>query len=153
MANENGFIEKRVSERVAAKIQVRFEAIPDDQAERLIHERSYKDLTQPMPANTRPLKDVMTVVTENISVGGLKLVGDKPFEEGHTLSVELILPQMPMPIKALAMVVRADRNRNDEGRYTAGLRFLAINKDDVARVERYVAMLKRASIEKKNLQS
>lgn len=153
MANESGFIEKRTAERVSAKIQVRFEPIDEEVAEKLIQQRGYRDLTQPMPANTRPLKDVMTVVTENISVGGLKLAGDRPFEEGKTLSIELLIPQMPLPIKALAMVVHCDPDRNGEGKHTAGVRFLAINKEDVARVERYVAMQKRADIEKRNMKS
>lgn len=146
---DSGYLEKRQFERVTAQIKVRYHELDEAQADQMIKANIYKDITHPGTEKPKAFKDVMTVVTENISVGGLKLVADKPFTEGRTLSVEMDLPGVPMAIKAIAVVVRAMPVAEVSGKFTGGLRFMAINKEDVAKVERYIALQKRAEIEKK----
>jgi c-di-GMP-binding flagellar brake protein YcgR len=140
------YIEKRQFERVAARIQVRYQIIAGEEADRLAASSAYHDISLPN-VKDKSVKDVMTVVTENVSVGGLMIVGDKPFKGGASMNVELVLPQTPMPLKALAVVVRASDKpaQTPQGpRYTAGLRFLAINKEDVQRIQRYIDAQKKA---------
>jgi c-di-GMP-binding flagellar brake protein YcgR len=150
MADEQGVIERRQYERITAQFTVAFHLVETGDAERMSRPGGeYKDITV-AHAGTKMVKDVMTVVTENISLGGLKLVTPKPIKEGSTLGLELQLPGLPLPIKALAVVVRSEIAPNATGKHTAGVRFIAINKDDVAKVERYIALVKRAEIEKRN---
>lgn len=149
MADSNAYIEKRQFERVAARIQVTYHEIPEADAERLIASQAYKDISVPDPREIK-VKDVMRVVTENISMGGLMIVGDKPFKSGQTVNVEMQLPQAPVPIKSLAVIVRGSEQPGPGGKYTAGVRFLALNKDDVARLERFIVLQKRAEQSKKS---
>lgn len=140
MPGEAGYLEKRQFVRVSAKTEVRFREIDGKEADRLIRTNSYKDITIPAAhtGDSLQVKDVMSVVTENVSVGGMKLVATKPFAAGKSLAVELMLPGMPLPIKAVALVAWADSVKNPEGKYTAGLRFIGINKEDVAKVEKFI---------------
>lgn len=134
-----GFLEKRQFERISARIPVRYMAVDLAEAERLAASNSYVDLTQPLAAAGKT-KNVMQLVTENISVGGLMLVGDQAFQEGQTVAVELRVPPSPEPLRALAVVVR--NMPSSAGKFTAGVKFMALNKADVARLERYVQLMK-----------
>ncbi len=137
-----GYIEKRQFERVSARIPVRYMAVADAEAERLTASNSYVDLTQPQTAAGKT-KNVMQLVTENISVGGMMLVGDQAFQEGQSVAVEMRVPPSPDPIRALAVVIRNFPEQG--GKFTAGVKFMAINKADVARLERYVHLVKAQS--------
>ena len=143
---QSGTIEKRQFERVSTRMQVRFEEIAEAEADRLMGDRSYKDLSLPDTRDVK-VKDVMTVVAENISIGGLLIVGSRPFRAGQTLKMEITLPQTPVPLKALAVIVRAMEAAG--GKHTAGVRFLGINKEDVAKIERYIFLQKKAEQAKK----
>jgi hypothetical protein len=56
---------------------------------------------------------------------------------------DITVPTLPRPLRALAEVVRSDSN---DGRvvdrtqkvYKAGLKIIAINKDDLTRIENYI---------------
>jgi c-di-GMP-binding flagellar brake protein YcgR len=146
MPSEVGYIERRQFVRVPAKTEVRFREIDGKEADTLIRTNTYKDITTlapPRAGDPLQVKDIMTVVTENVSAGGLKLVADKPFILGKSLSIELVLPAMPLPIKAVALVMYADSGKNPEGKYTAGLRFIGISREDVARVDRFINLRKQ----------
>jgi c-di-GMP-binding flagellar brake protein YcgR len=147
MPNEQGTIERRQFERITAHFEVRYHEIPAAEAEQLTKATGeYNDITAPVA--TKAVKDVMSVVTENISLGGLKIIGAKPFKEKSTLNLEMLIPGFPVPLKALAVVVRADAAV--DGKYSAGVLFIGLNKEDIAKVERYVLLMKRAEIEKRN---
>src|SRR5260221_3428419 len=127
MPESNAYIEKRQFERVASRIQVRYKLIPDAEADKLAASSAYRDISLPASKDQK-VKDVMTVVTENISVGGLMIIGDQPFKAGASMNLELVLPQTPHPLKALAVVVRGSEAPSQTAlgpRYTAGVRFLA----------------------------
>jgi c-di-GMP-binding flagellar brake protein YcgR len=64
------------------------------------------------------------------------------------MNLELTLPQAPVPLKCLAVVVRGSSQPQD-GKYSAGVRFLAINKDDVAKLQRYIILQKRAEADRR----
>lgn len=147
MPDQNAYVEKRQHERIATRIKVSYQNITNDELDKMAATSSYQDISLGESRDVK-VKDVMTVVTENISVGGLMIVGEQPFKSGQSMRLELTLPQTPMPLKCLAMVVRGSENPRD-GKYSAGLRFLAINKDDVAKIQRYIVLQKRAGNESK----
>lgn len=148
MAEQNAHIEKREFERIATRIKVSYQIIADSEVERLMVGNSYQDISL---GDTRDMKvkDVMTVVTENISVGGLMIVGEQPFKVGTSMNLSLQLPQTPLPLKCLAVVVRGSEAPKG-GLYSAGVRFLAINKDDVAKIQRYIVLQKRAEMDRRS---
>ena len=148
MPDQNAYIEKREFERIATRIKVSFQVIPDSEIDRLVTTKAYQDISLGENRDLK-VKDIMTVVTENISVGGLMLVGDQPFKAGTSMNLELTLPQTPVPLKCLGVVVRGSEAPVN-GRYSAGLRFLAINKDDIAKIQRYIVLQKRAEMDRRS---
>jgi hypothetical protein len=86
---------------------------------------------------------VLTGVTDNISQGGLALISDTPMAMGTHVVCDITMPNLPRPLRALAEVVRTD---SKDGRivdksvltYKVGLKILAINKDDLTRIENYI---------------
>lgn len=147
MPDQNAYIEKRASERLATRINVSYSIITDAELDRLASTKNYQDISLGENRDMK-VKDVMNVVTENISVGGLMIVSEKPLKAGLSMNLELQLPQTPVPLKCLAVVVRGSEMPQN-GLYTAGLRFLAINKDDVDKIQRYIVLQKRAEIERR----
>lgn len=148
MPDSSGHIEKRAFERVDLRIAVNYKVIQEAEMERLISTKAYQDISLGQAQNQK-IKDVMTVVTENISVGGLMIVGNEPFTIGSSIQMEMQLPQTPLPLKCLAVIVRSSESPVN-GKYSAGVRFLGINKDDTAKIQRYIVLLKRADIQSRS---
>lgn len=154
MSNEygKGGLERRVSERVDCRLGVRWRHLEKDEADALLASGAFTDvfvltdLQTPMNATSLESK----AYTENLSISGVKLVGDlrlatgEPLEEGWELLVELEVPGAPIPVRALAVVVWTSPSMTEDKRLSAGLFFKAIHKQDVERVTRYLLMLKRA---------
>src|SRR3954466_7977489 len=115
MGDQQGFLEKRQHERLTAHFKVTFREIESAEADRLIRQNTYKDITTPPVTGPGMIKDVMTVVAENISLGGMMLVAPKPFTKGSTLSVEFTVSGAPIPVKAIGVVARAGQQPNARG--------------------------------------
>ena len=138
-----GTIEQRKFERLVATLQIKYYVVDDKYAEQLKLESAYKDTTlEQLMATARP-STVLSGVTENISQGGLSLVSDVPMAMGTHVVCDITMPNRPRPLRALAEVVRTD---SKDGRivdrsastYKVGLKILAINKDDLTRIENYI---------------
>jgi c-di-GMP-binding flagellar brake protein YcgR len=151
MPDQNAYIEKRQFERIASRIKVTYQVIADAEVDRLVTTKAYQDISLGDAGASKDMKvkDIMTVVTENISMGGMMIVGDQPFKAGTSMNVEMTLPQTPVPLKCLAVVVRGS-DAAVGGKYSAGLRFLAINKDDIAKIQRYIILQKRAELDRRS---
>ncbi len=155
---ETGYMEKREEERVLAQFPVRFQEIEPAEAERLLASGAYSDVffTKNLNLDTAPVRDPRSAFTENISVTGLKLigdlrvVGDKPLPKGLVLSLELEIPGVPQTVRALARVIWSNLAEGQEGRFEAGVFFIGINRMDVQKVERYVLLQKQAQNARKN---
>jgi uncharacterized protein (TIGR02266 family) len=147
LPTELELIERRKSERMASNLTVEAKEVESKDVETLFFEHAYKDLSSIEPGRSKPVKDAITVFTQNISVGGLMLAAEMPFHEGAALALAVHIPEVPMPVHALALVVWTDKEA--DGRFTCGLRFIAISQEDTQRVDRYVLLQKRAEINKK----
>ena len=73
-------------------------------------------------------------------MGGMSLVGQETFPQDCALQIQLYLPGQPIPLNLLAEVVRAGMESAGAAGSTfrAGLKILAINKQDVAKLDRYL---------------
>ena len=72
-------------------------------------------------------------------MGGLALLGDQAFPVGAVVEIGLHLPQYQAVLKFLARVVRAE-SFIEMGRtiHRAGVQTIAINQDDLNRIEQYL---------------
>jgi c-di-GMP-binding flagellar brake protein YcgR len=77
----------------------------------------------------------------DLSRGGIRVLTDEPFTIGTRLEIELFLPEGD----SLTIDVRVAWVRelsDQEADYEAGLEFLAMDEDRVARLERYITDFK-----------
>jgi hypothetical protein len=138
-----GTIEQRKYERIVSQLQIKFYVIDGAYAQQLRTEAAYKDThLDKLSASLRP-STALTGVTENISQGGLSLVSDQPLAIGTMVICDITVPSLPRPLRALAEVAHSD---SKDGRivdrtvsiYKSGLKIIAINKDDLTRIENYI---------------
>ena len=138
-----GSIEQRQFERITSTLQIKYYIVEKDYADKLQADAAYKDSTLEKLAKLDRPSTVLTGVTDNISQGGLQLVTDTPISLGTHVVCDITMPTLPRPLRALAEVVRTD---SKEGRvvdrtistYRSGLKIIAINKDDLKRIENYI---------------
>jgi c-di-GMP-binding flagellar brake protein YcgR len=138
-----GTIEQRQFERITSTLQIKYYIIEKEYADTLQQDAAYKDTTlESLSKMDRP-NTPLQGVTDNISAGGLSLVTDQPVALGTHVVCDITMPNLPRPLRALAEVVRTD---SKEGRvvdrtistYRSGLKIIAINKDDLKRIENYI---------------
>lgn len=138
-----GTIERRKHERIVAQLQIKYYIVDAAYAQQLQAEAAYKDTTlEKLAASPRPV-NVLSGMSEDISQGGLSLVSEQPLAVGTHVVCDITVPALPRPLRALAEVVRSD---SKDGRvidrtqnvYKCGLKILAINKDDLVRIENYI---------------
>ncbi len=138
-----GTIEQREFERIVSQLQIKYYVVDDAYASQLQTEAAYKDTSLEKLSQQQRPTNVLNGMTENISKGGLSLVSEMPLAVGTMVVCDISLPSLPRPLRALAQVVRSD---SKDGRivdrtvaiYKAGLKILAINKDDLTRIENYI---------------
>lgn len=138
-----GRIEQRQFERIIAVLNIKYYIIDEGYASKLSSESAYKDTTLEKLQAADRVRSPMTGVTENISKGGLSLTSDEPLAEGQKVIVDMTLPNITRPMRALAEVVRSDSKHGKVmdrtiKSYNSGLKILAINKDDMRRIENYM---------------
>jgi hypothetical protein len=148
-----GGLERRVYERVDCQLGVSWRHLDKTEADLLLQSGSFTDvfMLTDLQSSTSGAALEAKAYTENLSVSGVKLVGDlrlttsgEAMQDGWELLVELQVPGAPIPVRALAVVVWSSPSLDSEGHRSAGLFFKAIHKQDVERVTRYIVLQKRA---------
>lgn len=127
---------KRKHERFKASLQIRYQSLEHNEKSLLTKNGSYAapGAFMAKAAETRELK---MVISEDISHGGLRISTPQPLPHNAELWVNLKLPEIPIPVNALASVAWT---RPSSGAYASGLKFQAINESDMQKVENFVAL-------------
>jgi len=148
-------LEKRDDERIEATVKVKFHEIARDAADQALVSGDFTEvfasegLSKETAENQPEGAPEGAAFTENISISGLRLVGDlqliggKALAEGAYLTVEIQLPDAPIPVRTLATVIWSEVLQG-EPKFKAGLFFVGINRHDVAKVARFLILQKRA---------
>lgn len=143
--------EQRRYERMRASLSIKFR--PVDLAEEAALERQgHYVAPAAFRANTAETRDLNKLVSEDsgvsedISLGGLKLTTMVPIAEGTRLCLEIVFPEVPIPVNATAEVRWC---RQVEDQWSSGLKFIGISKTDLEKVERFLVLQKRALFAKR----
>jgi len=139
-AVHTGWIEKRQFERIDASVKVTYCLLPKSELVATLSNPAYRDsTTDQLPALSKK-SAIVHAVTRDISMGGMSLVGQEAFPDDTALEIHLYLPSYPAPITLLAEVVRAgsESGGSNGSTYRAGLKILAINKQDVIRLDKFL---------------
>jgi hypothetical protein len=144
-------LEQRRYERMRASLTLKYRLLGADEAAALAKQGAYvaPDAFKGNTAETRDFNKLASedsAVSEDISLGGLKLSTPLPLAEGTHLWLELQLPEVPIPVSATAEVRWC---READGQWSSGLKFSGISKTDLDKVERFLVLQKRAQIAKR----
>jgi hypothetical protein len=147
-----GGLERRVAERVECRLAVSWKRLSKAEADQAQVGGDYSELfsVSDLGGAVDQAGLESKAYTENLSVTGVKLVGDlrldngEALQEGWDLLVELQVPDAPMPVRALAVVVWIGPSPEPPGALKAGLFFQGIHKQDVEKVTRFMVLQKRA---------
>jgi len=139
MAGKTGWVEKRRHERIVATMKVSYRLIESQDAKKILSEDSYRGTTVDQLPGLAQISPIYEAVTSDISVGGLSLVSEQPLPEGTVMEVSLQLPNYQTSLKFLAEIARVEAF-HEQGRplQRSGVKTLAINKEDVTRMEKYL---------------
>jgi hypothetical protein len=130
-------LDKRNYDRFRTQLQVRFRPLGASEAAGLLNNGNFTPTTSEK-GRTKETKNLFKVMTEDVSQGGLRISSPQPIAVGVILAVDLQLPQIPLPISALAEVVWTS-DKTPEG-CACGLRFTQINKSDLSKLERFLLL-------------
>lgn len=147
-----GGLERRVAERVDCRLAVSWTRLDKAQADEAMTGGEYTEIfsISDLGGDTDEASLERRAYTENLSITGVKLVGDlrldngDQLQEGWELLVNLEVPEAPRSVRALAVVVWIAPQPEPPGSLQAGLFFKGINKLDVEKVTRYMALQRRA---------
>lgn len=139
-AVRTGYMEKRQSERVDASVKVTYCLIPKSELVSTLANPSYRESTADQLPELSKKSAIVHAVTRDISMGGMSLVGQESFPEDIALEIHLYLPNFPAPITLIAEVIRAGVEAGGSAgtTYRAGLKILAINKQDCIRLDKFL---------------
>ena len=137
---KSGWIEKRQSERVDATIKVTYITIPKEELVIALDDPAYRTSKVDHLPDLAKRSATLHAITRDISMSGMSLVGQEVFPEDCALQIQLYLPGQPIPLNLLAEVVRAVQESSSTmgATFRAGLKILALNKQDVAKLDRFL---------------
>ena len=136
---KTGWMERRLFMRVSASVRVAYRRVPKAELLRLLADPSYKDTTSDRLPDLAKSSSVVHAMTRDLSMGGMSLTGSEEFPMGDAVAVYLYRPDTPTPVTVVAEVTRSDRSgAGGEEAFRAGLKILAVNREDVVRIEKYL---------------
>ena len=135
MGEKTGWIEKRQFERIVATLKVDYRLV---ESKALDHHHYKESKTEHVHEKAKK-SPLYHAVTKDISMGGLALLSQYPFEMGGMVEISLHLPKYKSVLKFMAKVVRTE-SFIEMGRtvHRAGVQTLAINQADLDRIEKYI---------------
>ena len=136
---ERGWMEQRRHERIAATLKVSYRVLDEIEKTASLEHPHYQQTTAEKLPQLAQKSHAYHAVTKDISDGGLSIMGERPFADGAHVEVHLQLPQYKGPLKILAVVARAS-SFFELGKtvYSAGLKLVALNSDDMKRLGNYL---------------
>jgi hypothetical protein len=145
MDDKSGWVEKRQHERIVATLKVNFHVIRSDEAKKLLENDRYRNTTAEQLPELSLKSNLYKAVTKDISLGGLALVSQEVLSRGMLLEVNLQLPSYKTSLKFLAEVMHVETfEEMGKTLFTAGMKTMAISKDDVQRIADYLIKQNKA---------
>ncbi|HEY5039745.1 MAG TPA: PilZ domain-containing protein [bacterium] len=144
MEAKSGWMEKRKHERVVATLKVSFQMINPEVTKKLLKQENYRTTTAEHLPELSKKSQLYEAVTRDLSICGLAMHSQHPLPKGSVAEVHMDLPNFSVTLKFLAEVRHVEKTM-EMGRaiYSAGMRIMAINKEDVKRIEDYLVLQKQ----------
>lgn len=139
MDPQKGWMEQRRHERVSATLHITYRVLGAEEKDQALSQSKYSETTAEHLPHLSKKFHAYHAVTKDISEGGLSITGEHPFNEGDKVELSIQLPQYNVPITILAEVKRCvSYVQLGKTIYSAGVSILALDKDDMNRLGRYL---------------
>lgn len=139
MSMQKGWMEQRRHERVAATLKVSYRVLDAEERKDVLQQPRYNQTTADQLPQLSEKFHAYHAVTRDISEGGLSISGEHPFSTGDHVEISMQLPQYNVSVTLLAEVART-HSFFDLGKtmYNAGVKILALNREDMDRLMKYL---------------
>ena len=120
----------------------------ETRTDNIVERRRFQRINSDLPLRYRNIKMAtvpMGSLTENISEGGTRFKTNEFISLACRLVVEITLPTMQRPIKAISKVAWIRKLSSGE-QYELGNQFLEISKEDRSLITDYVSRLKETDL-------
>lgn len=139
MAMQKGWMEQRRHERVAATLKISYRVLDSQEKDGILQQPRYNQTTAEQLPQLAQKFHAYHAVTKDISEGGLSVSGEHPFTQGEHVEISLQLPQYNVAVTILAEVMRATSFFElGKTMYSAGVKILALNREDMDRLMKYL---------------
>jgi hypothetical protein len=152
MTIQKGWMEQRSHERISATLKVSYRVLNEQEKNGALDLPRYNQTKAEHLPSLSAKFHVYHAVTRDISEGGFSVMGEQPFTQGQQVEVSIVLPQYNVPITFLTEVMRAGTYFElGKTMYNAGVRILALNREDMDRLMKFVLSQKlRQQVTKQN---
>jgi hypothetical protein len=149
---QTGYMERRQFERLMASVKVSYQIVGKDDLVKAMTHASYRDSRAEDLPDLARRSTVFHAVTRDLTPTGMSIVTTEAVSPGTAVTISLTLASTPTPVTLLAEVTAVEKADGLKGiTYRAALKILAINREDVVRIEKHllVQKLKQSQPERK----
>ncbi len=138
-----GYIERRQFEKLMASVKVSYQVIRKEDLVQVLHHAAYRSSTAADLPDLARKSTVFHAVTRDLTPTGMCISTSDAVSSGTAVTIELTLPSTPTPVTLLAEVDDVERSEGIKGpSWHASLKILAINREDVTRIEKHLLVEK-----------
>jgi hypothetical protein len=136
---ENGLIGHLNKESLSLNLKASFRVLTADEKESVLNQPQYKETTADKLLPLSKKFHAYHIVLRDFSADGLSLSGDHPFVVGDRVEVSVQPQQYGIPVTML-VEAKATSSHTQLGNlvYTAGISILALDKDSLYRLNKYL---------------
>jgi c-di-GMP-binding flagellar brake protein YcgR len=140
MAIRTGWMEKRQFERIDASIKVTYFLVPKIELVKILSDPAYRESSTDHLPELSKKSATFSAVTRDLSMGGMSLVAPEALPPDSALEIHLYLPGYPTPVTLIAEVIRffSESSGSNGSTFRAGIKILAINRQDVLRLDKFL---------------
>ena len=141
-------MERRQFERLMASVKVSYQVVGKDELVKVLTQAAYKDSTVADLPDLARRSTVFHAVTRDLTPTGMSIVTQEPVSPGTAVTVQLVLASTPTPVTLLAEVTEVGKSEGLKGTsYRAAVKILAINREDVVRIEKHLLVDKLKKVQ------
>lgn len=135
-----------------ASVKVTYQIVGKEELVKVLTQAAYRDSTVAHLPDLARRSTVFHAVTRDLTPTGMSIVTTEPVSPGTAVTVQLVLASTPTPVTLLAEVTEVGKSEGLKGAsYRAAVKILAINREDVIRIEKHLLVdkLKKAQDERR----
>ncbi len=131
-----------------ASVKVSYQIVGKDELVKVLTQAAYKDSTVADLPDLARRSTVFHAVTRDLTPTGMSIVTQEPVSPGTAVTVQLVLASTPTPVTLLAEVTEVGKSEGLKGTsYRAAVKILAINREDVVRIEKHLLVDKLKKVQ------